>query len=177
MVLALIIVVFAILLLFSFRMILKRWVCSRSFSCLCELKMKRKIRILVISDDSIMLCPRDCDGNTNLDTPLEIVVGRCETVENALCRLLSRFPAVDVESVRFCLKYKFANNGKRNDVFLFVAHVSPQVMVKVCDNCVVVNLHDVTCGKVNGVFSNEFVEEYPHVCFVVDVWRNVMNVN
>jgi hypothetical protein len=163
--------VFLIFLVWGYKNIIKRCDCETTLLC----NMRSKIRVAVINDNSLLLCScldRGYDGG-KMDILLESVVGKNETVENALNRLIKTYDKSGGMDVRFSIKHKSCNARKCWDVYFFIAFVDDRNSICLDSSCDWVNMDVIEKTLTDGNYSREFVGEFSHIQFLLDVWRNI----
>ncbi len=135
---------------------------------------KRKVRVVYISQNAILLCPRDEEAarcGDDLDVPLEAVLDWNETVEHGLARLLCPLYPESLPDVRFCMKHLSKCDGEDWEVYLFAVWCdNAEIPSSVCMNYKLWTRRQIEANMGKGVFSRAFEEEYPHLRLVVDVW-------
>ncbi len=131
----------------------------------------RKVRIAYISQNAILLCPRDEESarcGDNLDLPLQTVLKQGETVEHGLARLLCPLYPESLPDVRFCLKHCC---GEYDEVYLFLVWCdNAEIPQPICLNYKLWTRRQIEQNLGKGVFAREFEVEYPHFRLMLDVW-------
>ncbi len=134
----------------------------------------RKVRIAYISQNAILLCPRDEESarcGNNLDLPLQTVLEHGETVEHGLARLLCPLYPECMPDVRFCMKHRDEAGDAGGEVYLFLVWCdNAEIPKSICMNYKLWTRRQIDANLGKGVFSGEFETEYPHLRLVLDVW-------
>lgn len=98
-----------------------------------------------------------------------------ESVEQALCRLMSQVVTRGELDVRFCLKYKMNKYGERKEAFLFVIFLEDVNLIDVVSDtkCRYWSIEEIESMMGQGVFCDQFEKEYNHLRFVIQTWLDV----